>query len=249
MFQRMLTGALFAGAAAGLIAALLHFAFVQQIILQGEQYEAGVLRHFDSAQPAASVSHVQDGGVDQGHDLVQGDDHLHASAAAGSEVQRNALTVVFTVLIYVSYGVMLFAGFGLAEALGRKIDAVTGLMWGLTGFAAFQLAPAMGLAPELPGTIAADLTERQVWWWLTVAATAGGIALLAYGRSVWLSVLAIAALALPHVIGAPQVEGYWGAAPPELGATFAARVLGVGLVIWCLLGWIGGHLWSRGRAA
>jgi cobalt transporter subunit CbtA len=251
MFQRMLTGALFAGAAAGLIAALLHFAFIQQVLLLGEQYESGALVHFDNATaPADGHSHAH--GDDHAHDDA-GADHGeadgHSHGAAGSDFQRNALTVAFTVLIYVSYAVMLFAGFGLAESMGRRIDAQTGLLWGLTGFAAFQLAPAMGLPPELPGTVAADLGARQVWWWMTVVATGGGVALLAYGRKVWMFVLGGAALALPHVIGAPQVEGYWGVAPPEVGAMFAARVLGVGLAVWVILGWIGGHLWSRGRPA
>lgn len=248
MFQRMLTGALFAGAAAGLIAALLHFAFVQQVILLGEQYESGELVHFQNAMPAPD-GHAHDHGDDHAHDEGHADGAAHPHGAAGSDLQRNALTVAFTVLIYVSYAVMLFAGFGLAESTGRRIDAQTGLLWGLAGFAAFQLAPAMGLPPELPGTVAADLAERQVWWWMTVGLTAGGISLLAYGRKVWMFVLAGAALALPHAIGAPQIEGYWGVAPPEVGALFAARVLGVGLVVWAVLGWIGGHLWSRGRPA
>ena len=194
MFQRMLTGALFAGAAAGLIAALLHFAFVQQVILLGEQYESGELVHFQNAMPAPD-GHAHDHGDDHAHDEGHADGAAQAHGAAGSDLQRNALTVAFTVLIYVSYAVMLFAGFGLAESTGRRIDAQTGLLWGLTGFAAFQLAPAMGLPPELPGTVAADLAERQVWWWMTVGLTAGGISLLAYGRKVWMFVLAGAALA------------------------------------------------------
>lgn len=250
----MLTGALFAGAAAGLIAALLHFAFIQPVLLLGEQYESGELVHFDNAMAPAD-GHSHDHGDDHAH---SGDDSAgadatgsaaHSHGAAGSDVQRNALTVAFTVLIYVSYAVMLFAGFGLAESAGRRIDAQTGLLWGLTGYAAFQLAPAMGLPPELPGTIAAELGARQVWWWLTVGMTAGGVALLAYGRQVWAFVVAGAALALPHVIGAPQIDGFWGVAPPEVGSLFATRVLGVGLVVWAVLGWIGGYLWSRGRPA
>lgn len=249
MFQRMLTGALFAGAAAGLFAALLHFAFVQQVILLGEQYETGELAHFEAASTAATDGHAHDHGDDQGHDGAEtGHGHSHDHGAA-SDLQRNGLTVLFTVLIYVSYAAILIAGFALAEMAGRRINGVTGLLWGLAGYLAFQLAPAMGLPPELPGTVAADLGERQVWWWLTVVATGGGLALLAYGGKVWMYPLAGAALALPHVIGAPQVEGYLGVAPPEVGATFAARVLGIGLLVWLVLGWIGGHLWSRRRAA
>ncbi|MEI2612914.1 MAG: CbtA family protein [Candidatus Promineifilaceae bacterium] len=40
---------------------------------------------------------------------------------------------------------------------------------------AFQLAPAFGLPPELPGMAAADLGARQVWWCGTALATGVGI--------------------------------------------------------------------------
>lgn len=247
MFQRMLTGAVFAGAAAGLIATLLHFAFVQPVLLLGEQYEAGERVHFEAAGHAATDGHRHSHGDDHAEDAIDGHGHDHGTA--GSDLQRNGLTVVFTVLIYVSYAAILIAGFALAEMAGRRIGAVEGLLWGLAGYLAFQLAPALGLPPELPGTVAADLGERQVWWWLTVAATGGGLALLAYGGKVWMYPLAGAALALPHVIGAPQIDGFWGVAPPEVGSLFATRALGVGLLAWCLMGWLAGSLWSRGRAA
>jgi predicted cobalt transporter CbtA len=52
-------------------------------------------------------------------------------------------------------------------------------------------------------------------------------------------------LAAPHVIGAPQPDGFYGLAPPEVAALFSARVLGVAVVVWACLGWIAGHFWSR----
>ena len=143
---------------------------------------------------------------------------------------------------------LLVAGFGLARAYGIAITEREGLLWGVAGFAAFQLAPAMGLAPELPGTMAADLAARQLWWWGTVAATATGLGLLAYGRGLASTALAVVLLAAPHVIGAPEIEGFSGVAPPEVSAAFAARVLGVALAVWALLGWVAGYLWSREAA-
>ncbi len=260
MIQRMLTSAVFAGCVAGLFAALLHFAFVQQYILLGEQYESGAITHFlsgssvddtvaipamaghDPLAPSAGTTPVT-GHAD--HDQMAAHDH---GAAAGGLV-RNGLTVLFSVLVYCSYAMILLAGFGLAEAAGYKVAAPEGLLWGLAGFAAFQLAPAMGLAPELPGTIAAELSARQLWWWGTVGATASALALIGYGRKPWALVLALGLLAAPHVIGAPQVGAFYGTAPPEVGAMFAARVLGVGLVVWACLGWAAGYFWQRSAAA
>ncbi|MGL6209165.1 MAG: CbtA family protein [Paracoccaceae bacterium] len=240
MIQRMLASALFAGVAAGLIAALLHFAFVQQYILLGEQYETGAITHFASGSGGADAAHT--------HAEAEGHDHSQDHGAEASGLMRNALTVLFMVLVYASYGMLLVASFGVAENAGIRIGASQGLLWGLGGFAAFQMAPAMGLAPELPGTIAAELGVRQVWWWSTVAATGTGIALLAYGGKVWIYVLAGAVLAAPHVIGAPQPQALFGVAPPEVAAAFTARVLGTGLVVWVCLGWCAGHFWSRSQA-
>jgi cobalt transporter subunit CbtA len=152
-------------------------------------------------------------------------------------------------LVYISYGMLLTAGFGLADGVGLRIGPTQGLLWGLAGFAAFQLAPAMGLAPELPGTVAAELGARQVWWWSAVAATATAVGLLAYGRQSWMFIVAGVLLAAPHVIGAPQPDTYYGAAPPEVAAAFTARVLGTGLVVWACLGWLAGHFWSRPATA
>ncbi len=237
MLQKMMTGALIAGIAAGLLAAVLHFAFIQNYILLGEQYEYGELVHFAAAEPAAH----DHGAAPDGHDHP-------ATTGERSTLERDALTVGFTVLVYVAYGLLLTAGFGIAAQFGKRITATEGALWGLAGFAAFQLAPGLGLAPELPGTMAADLAARQVWWWSTVVATGLGIVLIAYGRGALVAVAGAALIAAPHVIGAPQIDGYYGAAPPEVGAAFSARVLGVGLVAWVVLGWLAGRQWDRGTA-
>lgn len=244
MFHKMLTSALGAGCAAWLLAAVLHFAFVQEHILLGEIYETGAAVHFAGVAPQTAddgLSH-DEGKTSQGHDTT---DFAEAGHDETSASNRNLWTVAFIGLVYMAYAMLLVAGFGLVRAYGKVITEREGLLWGIAGFAAFQLAPAMGLAPELPGTMAADLTERQVWWWGTTLATAVGLATLAYGRGVAALALGAVLLAAPHVIGAPKLEGFSGVAPPEVAATFAARVLGVALAVWALMGWVAGHLWSR----
>lgn len=241
MFQRLLASALIAGIAAGLIAALLHFAFVQRSIVLAEGYETGALTHF--AAPLTGEAHA--------HDAPQAPAVASPAPPPAPDLQRGALTVLFMVILYVAYAFLLVAGFALAEVSGKRIGPQEGLLWGIAGFAAFHLAPAMGLAPELPGTIAAEAALRQIWWWTTVACTGTALALLAYLRRWPFAALAVALLALPHVIGAPQVSGFHGLAPPELGAMFSARVLGAALVVWACLGALAGAVWSRegGRPA
>lgn len=225
MLMRMLAGGLIAGFAAGLFAAMLHFAFVQELILQAELYETGDLVHF--GEP-----------MDHGAQDAHGGHGGHGEAGAASAFTRNALTVLFSGLIYAAYGLILVAGYQVAALFGRALTPAEGVLWGIAGFAAFQLSPAMGLAPELPGTIAADLSLRQIWWLGCVAATIGGLALIGYGRGMIATIAGAVLVVLPHAIGAPVLDEYYGYAPPELAAEFSARVLGVGLAVWALLGWL-----------
>ena len=248
MFQKLMTGALIAGGAAGLLAAFLHFSFVQEYILMGERYEYGEIVHFQTA-PTSTESH--DHVAPEQPAAMGADTHDHSPSAPSADnvFSRNALTIGFTVVLYVAYAMLMIAAFGVAAQFGITIGATQGALWGLTGFAAFQLAPAMGLPPELPGTVAPDLGVRQVWWWGTVFATGLGVGLIAYGRSLVLAVGGVVLLAAPHVIGAPQLDEFFSYAPAELGAAFSARVLGVGLVVWVVMGSLAGLLWSRTQEA
>ncbi len=248
MIQRMLASALFAGVAAGLLAALLHFSFVQSYILLGEAYESGTITHFPGAAPQADGHDhgASDAATAESHGAEPGHDHGAGGGADG--LKRNGLTVLFTALVYVGYALILVAGFAVADRFGHRIRPRDGVLWGLAGFAAFQLMPAMGLSPELPGTLAADLSARQVWWLGTALCTLAALGLIGYGRRPLGWVIAVVLLAAPHLIGAPMLEGFSGLAPPEVAATFAARALGVGLVTWVVLGWLSAHFWD-GRAA
>lgn len=244
----MMTGALIAGIAAGLLAAVLHFAFIQNSILLGERYETGELVHFAAPEGAVTGHGHEAAAAEEGHDHGDGA-HTHGDGGEVSTLERNALTVGFTVLLYVAYGMLLTAGFGIAAQFGKRITMTEGALWGLAGFAAFQMAPGMGLAPELPGSAAADLAARQVWWWSTVVATGLGLALIAYVRNALALVAGALLIAAPHVIGAPMLDAFYGYAPTELGASYSARVLGVGLAVWVALGAIAGRQWERSSLA
>ncbi|MDE0334681.1 MAG: CbtA family protein [Defluviicoccus sp.] len=223
MFSRILVSGLFAGFAAGLIAALLQLAFVQPILLHAELYESGQLTHFGGAK-AGAVAAAGDVDVD----LV-----------------RDGLSVLFTTLLYTGYALILVAAMALAEERGFRIAVRQGLLWGLAGFVAVQFAPAVGVPPELPGSAAADIGLRRLWWLGTVGATAAGIVLIACGKGWTARGIAAVLILAPHVIGAPHPETFAGPAPPELAAMFAGRALGVGLVAWALLGLFAAWFWIR----
>jgi cobalt transporter subunit CbtA len=140
---------------------------------------------------------------------------------------------------------VLIAGIQLAEGMGLTLGPAQGLLWGLAGFLAFQLMPALGLEPELPGTPAADLNARQIWWVATAVCTVIGLWFTAYGTALWQRALGIVVLVAPHVWGAPELEGFGGVVPPELASSFAARSLAVGLVTWAVLGGLTLKFWQQ----
>lgn len=221
MFTRIAVSALFAGFLTGLIAALLQLVFVQPVLLHAELYESGTLNHFGDAGEGA------------------------AAVIPGIDLERDGLSVLFTTLTYTGYAFLLVAAMALAEDRGVRIAVRQGLVWGVAGFLAVQLAPAFGIPPELPGSAAAEIGPRQIWWFGTVGATAAGLALIAFGRGWALRGAAAVLILAPHVIGAPHPDEFIGPTPPELAGLFAARALGTGLAAWSLLGLLAAYFWQR----
>ena len=110
---------------------------------------------------------------------------------------------------------------GAAIALRPRTDWRAGLVWGAAGYVVFFVAPAIGLPPELPGTEAAALHERQLWWAATVACSAPGLWLVVFARSAALRFAGILLLVAPHAVGAPHLTLHQASAPADLAADFA----------------------------
>ena len=221
MFQKILTSALLAGFCTGLVAALLQLVFVQPVLLHAELYEGGNLVHFGAEAVSA---HQELGGID---------------------IMRNGLSILFAALVYTGYAMVLVAMMGMAAEYGVQINARSGLLWGLAGFIAMHFAPAFSLPPEVPGSAAADVATRQIWWWGTTIATAIALALFAFGKNPVAWGAAAVLILAPHLIGAPHPAEFTGPVPPEIAALFATRALGVGLIAWTLLGLLSGYFWQR----
>lgn len=235
---------LFAGLAAGLVAGIAVTA-VQQIqvvplILAAEVYESAEAPH-----DHAAASQIQGA-----HDHAPGaaaHSHDEEAWAPADGLERNAFTLLANIVAGVGYGCVLVA---LMVFAGRALDWRRGLLWGLGGFAAFALAPAIGLPPELPGMAAAELGARQLWWISTAVATIAGLGLIVFaGQKPALRIAAplagLALIALPHLIGAPHHVAEAGALPAELAARFAVASLLAQAAFWAVLSAAAGYLLGR----
>ncbi|MEN8894366.1 CbtA family protein [Planktotalea arctica] len=223
MTKNLLSSALLAGVAAGLIAALLQFSFVIPHLMEGELYETGERVHF-----------ATDGST-------QSD---RAQPALGTDFARHGMTVAFNMVTYTGYGLILLALMVLADGKGHKLTPRTGLIWGVAGFIAVQLAPGIGQPPVLPGAIGSEVGPRQAWWAATIIASALALGLIAFGKG-WMALLSVPLLLAPHIIGAPYLDTYFGVAPPELSARFAALSFGTALAGWSILGFLCAWFWTR----
>ncbi len=222
MFRPIVFSALLAGLIAGVLISGLQALEVAPLILEAETYEVAAQAH--------------DAGAGAGAEAEQ----LEAWAPAEG-LERGAFTLLANVLAAVGFGLLITAGF----ALKGGVDWRKGLLWGLGGYAAVHLAPALGLPPEVPGAMAAELVAREGWWLLTVTLTAAGLALLAFApRLIWKGA-GIVLIVVPHVIGAPHPEAYGGQVPAELAAAFVAATLVTNAVFWLVLGGAAGFFFQR----
>ena len=224
MITRVLFAAILAGIAAGLAMSLVQQAKITPLILQAETFEVA----------ASSQTHDQNS--------TANDDHGAEAWSPGDGFERTAFTVLSNVLAAVAFAFVLA---GAALLTGLPITASNGAIWGLMGFLAFTLAPSAGLPPELPGMPAANLLDRQLWWWPTVAATAAGIMILFKMPSLPMKALAVILIALPHIIGAPHHENTSSDVPASLANAFAASSIATAAVFWILLGVFLGYMMTR----
>ncbi|MGZ0703129.1 CbtA family protein [Pseudomonas piscis] len=226
MIKRIAQTAGFTGLLAALLLTLLQSFWVAPLILQAETYEKA---------PATEEVHEHAPGAMAGH--------VHDEEAWEPEDgwQRVLSTTGGNLVVAVGFALML-AGLYTLRAPSRTSQ---GLLWGLAGYATFCLAPTLGLPPELPGTAAADLVQRQIWWVGAAASTATGIALLVFAGNWLLKLLGAAIIAVPHVLGAPQPEVHSMLAPEALEAQFKIASQLTNAAFWLALGLISAWLFRR----
>jgi cobalt transporter subunit CbtA len=246
MFQLIFATALGARISVGLLIAALRYVALVPLILTAETYESGAHQHATKALDIGKpiTTHVN---ALVFADEAQADEHSAPNPGEAVSPWRPVFTPIATTLTAIGFALLLTRVFAMS---GRDVEMRDGVLSGLAGFATCAFAPASGLPPELPGSVAAELVARQIWWLATASTTASGLALMVFVRAPSALLIGVALLIAPHLIGAAQSPEGTGVVPPELAAAFAGRSLVVNAVFWALLGLAAGALCERlGRTA
>ena len=221
VFRSIVLSAVVAGFVVGAAVTVAQLFSTVPLILKGEVYERGAT---DAAAKPGPAAHEHS-------------DHQHAEHGTAWEpkdgLQRNSFTAAANILTAIGFALLLS---GIYALRGYPVTWHEGLLWGLGGFVVFTVAPGLGLPPELPGVPAAPLEARQIWWIATAAATASGLGLLVFRRSVWAAVLGLCLIVSPHLIGAPQLAETHTDVPAALSHQFAVAVTLTSFLFWVLLG-------------
>lgn len=237
MFRTILLSAGIAGVLAALALTLLQTAWITPLILQAETYE--------SAEPSTESAHDHSAHEHAAADHEATHEHGHHHDGEWKPhdgLQRTFFTFISNTVMGVAYALMLA---GVYTLWRQPSSAAQGLLFGLAGFAVFFAAPSLGLPPELPGTEAADLGQRQAWWVSTAASTAVGLTLLIAQKNWLWRAVGLIVLLIPHIVGAPHPAVPASLAPAELQNHFRVATVVGNALFWLLLGAVSAIAWRK----
>ena len=229
IFSRIIYSAILVGIVTGSLLSCLQVVSLNRIIFAAESYEI---------EAGASISTDGDGHADHAHDQGQ------TSWMPEHGFDRTAYTFLANICVSIGFAAIMLAlmsQFWLPK--NRNISWTQGSLWGLAGFSAVFLAPAIGLPPEIPGVVVAPLEHRQTWWALTALSTIAGIVVLAFAPKKT-KLLGLLVLVIPHIAGAPRSDGLLFQHPnpavvsslTQLHQQFIVASGVTNLVFWLLLG-------------
>ena len=249
IFQRLIWAALATAVVVGSVQTGVQRWQAAPLILAAEVYETQKTK---APEPVAPAAHVHSDAAAL---------HEHGAAkewAPENGFERIGWTWVANILHAFSMALLVFAVMGVwLYRRGASGGSLALAAWVATaGFISLHLWPSLGMPAEVPGMEAAPLHARQVWWVLTVGSAAGACAVAAFVRVSLRWLIAAALLALPFVVGAPQLQGdalagfdpEARAALEHLVGQFIWATTWIALSFWVSMGVVGGfafHRWVR----
>lgn len=210
MIGRVLLAAILAGLAAGLLMGLIQHVRLTPLILEAETFE--------------HVAH--------GHG---GEAHSHGDQvwSPADGLERTFYTTLTAIAAAAGFALLLA---GVSFVTNIPITLSNGWIWGLCGFLAVSLNPAISLPPELPGMAAVELKTRLFWWLACVAISGFGLWLIAVAKDYWWRIAGVINLALPHVFAPARPNEVGNHIPANLVAEFVSNSLAANLVMWIVIG-------------
>ena len=194
----------------------------------------------DGNRAAADAAATGHGHGDSAHHHGLG--HGHGDAwAPGDGIERTLWTAVSNVATAIGFALLLVAVF----AWRGGATWWHGLLGGAAGFFVFFVNPAIGLHPEIPGSFAAALLDRQLWWLLAVACSAAGMALLLLAPRAVAKLGGAVLLVVPHLAGDPHPEVSGGLAPDGLAGAFVVAAAATNAAFWLVLGVVAAVAFGR----
>lgn len=218
VFYRLVLTAMFVGAVSGLLYTAVQRFQVIPIIQVAETYEDN-----PGGPAAAAPAGKQEDEAAHSHATHSHHAHDDVSTWEPEEgIERTAYTWLTNTLTAIGLAMVLVALMVATRGAGTlsSLTWLQGLAWGLAGYGAFFVAPALGLPPEIPGTASPALEDRQLWWIMAVGFTAAGLLGAAFIKSPW-RWAALLLLVVPHLVGAPHLDpgdSHFPTHPPAVAA-------------------------------
>lgn len=190
IFRRIIYTALLVGLLSGLVLSAVQIVAVNPIIFAAESYEA-------ESKDAE--------GVASGHDHGS---HDHGDAwSPENGIERTLYTIFANVAAGIGFAAILLALMSQFQLSGiTQLSAYKGILWGMAGFIAVFMAPAIGLSPELPGAEAAAVEKRQLWWTLAVVLVTIGLLTLTFAPFKY-KAIGLISLVIPYIVAIPTHQG------------------------------------------
>lgn len=216
----------------------------------------GLVEQFTTVPAILHAEQYEHAETGHAHDTIAAahGEQAHESAWEPSDgFERTVFTVIADMSVVFGFSLLLMVFMYAAEHVrGTLVGPGNGALWGFAAFLVVFLAPALGLPPETPGTFAAPLIERQLWWLATVVIATLSLGVLVFAHA-WWKLIAFALIPLPYLLGVPEITGskFAGHSAEEIATLEHLRqqfIWATGftnLVLWLVLGTVGGWALKR----
>lgn len=194
MFRSLILSACLIGVVLGLVVTAVQAVGVTPILLNAEQFEGAG----EPAPEAHEHSHGDEAGHHHHEEAAGGHHHGGDEWAPEDGAERTFYTTVSNIFAGIGFSAVLLVVMSQLRERGKMaLSPSRGLLIGALGFLAVFVAPSLGLPPEVPGTAAAPLEMRQIWWVFTVLMAIAALGLLGLARG-WVKLAGIPLLIVPY---------------------------------------------------